>query len=111
MPSRPASICPSTFFKSDRLLQFSFDLSDIWCECAQRYCPKHFDFLLMIFNESLITKKYVTNGIFLMFLAIFSSSFQYGAMKFGLQACCGYFQVCEKNGPCGTNFRAVFGPK
>ena len=27
-------------FKWNRLPQFSFDLSDIWRECAQQYCPK-----------------------------------------------------------------------
>ena len=48
---------------------------------------------------------------FVKFLAIFSKSFKYKTMKLGLQVYCGYFQVCVKNGPCGPNFRAVFGPK
>ena len=46
MPSRRVSVCLSVrppavnlFFKSNRLSQFSSDLSDIWVECAQQYCP------------------------------------------------------------------------
>ena len=50
------------------------------------------------------------NGAFWRFLAIFSKSFQCVTLKFGLQAHCGYFQVCVQNGPWGPYFRAPFGP-
>ena len=47
MPSCPLStllpprlpIWCQTFFKSKRLPQFSCDLSDIWLEYAEQYCP------------------------------------------------------------------------
>ena len=45
MPCCPSSVCPSVrlivhqpFFKSKSLPQLSYDLSDIWPECAQWYC-------------------------------------------------------------------------
>ena len=45
-----------------------------------------------------------------MFWVIFSKSFPYETIKYGLQAHCGNFEVCVKNGPCGLNFRAVLVP-
>ena len=39
----PSVVCPSinSFFKSNRRPQFLSDLSDIWHEYAQQYCPKN----------------------------------------------------------------------
>ena len=67
-------------------------------------------FWFWFLNGFFITKKKVKIGTF-EGLGHFLKSFWYGTMKLGSQAYCGDFQVCVKNGLCGPNFRAFFGPK
>ena len=40
----------------------------------------------------------------------FIKKFLIWEMKLGLETQCEYFQVCVKNGPCGLNSGALFGP-
>ena len=57
---RPSFIRPSTFIsKSNRLPQFSFDLSDIWLACAQQYWKKICSIGILIFSFQLFNRFFI----------------------------------------------------
>ena len=117
MLSRLAAVCVSTFFKSNRLRQFSSDLSNIWRECAQQYCPiscwsRILSFCFQFFSwiSNCKKKKISKNGNFGGLWPFYQECLNTGPWNLLYRHIVGTCR-CLKNGSCGPNFRDVFCPK